>query len=177
MTFLFGSACQQQRNVESFSQPGSGVGTIDWADPFGGEEFETVAAASDHLHFKPLTTDAFGDPAHVYLVTGGDIDSPRLVLSYANADIGRFLVDESPSETDEAGLKSLLACSPSAGCEGTREAVTVSNGGLGVVVAGAASTGIFFLANGILLDVYGPPGEFSRDEAVQVADAFASAAG
>jgi hypothetical protein len=124
-----------------------------------------IASALSKIRFVPEVAPGLGPPEKILLTEGAEPESMNLVLVYENSSYGRYLVEESVSQTDQKELQSLSSL-----------VVTLSDGRRAVAVTGEASNGILWLAHGgtVLMDVYGPPDTFTVADATAVANQLES---
>ncbi len=103
------------------------------------------------------------------------VDSPSanhagttVAFVYQHPAYGRFLLIERTSSTTQADLEALAGCNHAAGCEGEWTLVKLKNGTNGLLITGGPTTGIMWLSNGVLLDVFGPIDTFTVPDAMAV---------
>jgi hypothetical protein len=116
------------------------------------------------VSFTPIAAPSLGTPTKTWLITADTMDHQRLVLICDDATYGRYIVDESLSETSQSELETSI--------QGPIQ--TLRDGTMAVLVMGDVSNGIMWLENKqtTLMDVYGPASTFSARFATFVADAL-----
>jgi hypothetical protein len=136
---------------------------------------QNISEANGQVSFTPVNAPSLGTPTQIWLITADTVAHQRVVLIYDHPTYGRFIVDEATSETDQATLESMTACTPVDSCPNPPWQIqTLSDGARGVLITGSGSNGIMWLEsqNTVLMDVYGPPDAFSTDSATAVANAL-----
>lgn len=142
---------------------------INWDNPIRGTDVATTAEAAAHVSFTPLVPKGLGNPVRI------QVDSPSAdhagmtaAFVYQHPAYGRFFLIERKSSTTQADLEALAGCNHAAGCEGEWTLVKLKNGTNGLLITGGPTTGIMWLSNGVLLDVFGPIDTFTVPDAMAV---------
>jgi hypothetical protein len=140
----------------------------------------SAEAARADLAFPAVLPASLGTPASSILMTNPEAapEKQRAFGAMFNGDasLGLFWVLEQPAEVQPDELLSLLDCKPEEGCEGTRAAVDLSGGVVGVVVADSEVMSVRWIFNGVQFDVIGPASTLSEEEVTQLADTVAGSA-
>jgi hypothetical protein len=178
LLFAAMSGCVRQVRNNEGPQPGGAGLPIDWSNPYPqASNVPDIESALSRIRFVPAVAPSLGSPAKILLTEGAELGEENLVLVYRDPSYGRYLVEESISQTDQDGLESSLKCDPSQGCQGSSFIVTLSDGRRAVVLTGEGSNGILWLAHGgtVLMDVYGPPDTFTAAAATAIANQLEAA--
>jgi hypothetical protein len=86
------------------------------------------------VSFTPIAAPSLGTPTKTWLITADTMDHQRLVLICDDATYGRYIVDESLSETSQSELETSI--------QGPIQ--TLRDGTMAVLVMGDVSNGIMW---------------------------------
>jgi hypothetical protein len=153
---------------------------VNWDDPIVlGVPMASTDALSESLSFQAVIPTPLGDPLSVMVNDPASFTRADrgFAVQYQTADKGRFWLMEEPSDMTQKDLEAIPAqCDPAQGCQGSWSLTTLNDGTVGLVIDGPASVGVVWLRDGIYIDVMGPSGSFTTDEAVKMANAVAAKA-
>jgi hypothetical protein len=149
---------------------------IDWNNPIVlGVEVASTDALAEVVSFTPILSSR-GEPLRVLVNDPESFDKADrgFAAQYVTADKGTYWLLEEPTDMTQKDLEGIPSqCDPKQGCQGTWELASLDDGTTGLLIDGPASVGVVWLHDGIYFDVIGPPGDFSRDEAIAEANAVA----
>ncbi len=176
---VLGSSCGQRGQPDS-PPPGGGNGPgIDWSDALNGNgvEVPSLDAAQSQLTFTIVPPGkALGDPSSI------QVSDPKqfapadraLGLVYQGGAFGFFVVIEGRTEYTQEFLESLPAsCDESDACEG-ESLIKLADGSTALLLSGAPVTSVTWLDDGIEIEVKGPAGSLTDQEAIGASNAFVS---
>ena len=147
--------------------------------PFGanGIQVADLAEAAPYLAFAPVVPRGLGQPSK-FFVNGNkpDRSARNLLWVYHQPPYGRFWVTEEVTEVTQAWIDSRT--NNPTGCsidsvvklrDGTRAALSVANPAASG--SGASTTSITWLDQGLMISALGPTDTFTKDRAIEVANA------
>ncbi len=157
--------------------PRAGDLPIDWnASPLvNGQPAASLAVAASDLTFTPREPAQMGPPVEILVTapTGSTPASRVVAFVYQDPSYGRFWLIEQESQTSQTELEALAStCDPTQGCEGTWSLQPLGDGTNALSISGQQANGLFWLRNGVLFNVLGPPGTFSMTAAIKVANSI-----
>lgn len=142
---------------------------INWDNPIIGTDVATTTEAAAHVSFTPFVPKGLGNPVRIQVDSpSADHGGMTVAFVYQHPAYGRFFLIERKSSTTQADLEALAGCNHDAGCEGEWTLVKLKNGTNGLLITGGPTTGIMWLSNGVLLDVFGPIDTFTVPDAMAV---------
>ncbi len=150
--------------------------TIDFTAPpplIGVEPVASAAAASSALPFEVVAPTSLGTP-NVYISNS----FPEAGLVYKDPSLGTYWVEERTTNWTTQSLRDLASCaSLGSGCgDPGWTLTTLSDGTPAIEIGTPPDTAVIFLHNGVRFDVLGPPGAFTEQDGVDVANKVEAAA-